>query len=146
MTADISDTPAQQFLPSDALDIMTFSQIIEMDDADDHEFSVSIIFGFFDQVEETLQDLDKALEERNMDEIYRLGHFLKGSSATIGLIKVRDACEKIQRYGKLENLDGTPNQDKEQMLEKIEKTTSILKSEYSRAEKGLRAFYAQFGE
>jgi len=28
-----------------------------------------------------------------------LGHFLKGSSATLGLTKVKDSCEKIQHYG-----------------------------------------------
>ena len=28
-----------------------------------------------------------------------LGHFLKGSSATPGLTKVKDSCEKIQHYG-----------------------------------------------
>lgn len=80
-------------------------------------------------------------EQRDADELSSLGHFLKGSSATIGLTKVRDACEKIQRYGRFENLDGTPNQDKDQMLGKIEETTKILKSEYSRAEQALKTFY-----
>ena len=40
----------------------TFNQILEMDDDDDdHEFSKSIVFGFFDQANSTLEKIDKAM-------------------------------------------------------------------------------------
>lgn len=46
----------------DAIDIVTFSQILEMDDSeDDREFSKSIVFGFFEQAEETFEKMDTAL-------------------------------------------------------------------------------------
>lgn len=46
----------------DAIDIVTFSQILEMDDSeDDREFSQSIVFGFFEQAEETFEKIDEAL-------------------------------------------------------------------------------------
>ncbi len=41
---------------------MTFEQILEMDDdEDDREFSKSIVFGFFEQAEQTFKKMDEAL-------------------------------------------------------------------------------------
>ncbi|KAI0391029.1 histidine-phosphotransfer domain, HPT domain-containing protein [Xylariaceae sp. FL0594] len=125
-----------------SIDIMTFSQILEMDDSeDDREFSKSIVYGFFEQAEETFESMDKALAEKNLDELYRLGHFLKGSSATVGLTKVKDSCEKIQRYGKQEDVDGTPQPDAELCLSRITSTLATVKSEYAEAEKALKKFF-----
>lgn len=45
----------------DAVDVPTFSQILEMDEPGDREFSSSIVFSFFDQAEETFVSMDKAL-------------------------------------------------------------------------------------
>jgi hypothetical protein len=52
--------PLQQ-LEADALHIDTFSQILEMDEGSDKEFSASIVFDFFDQAEETFKQMDTAL-------------------------------------------------------------------------------------
>ncbi|KAI0806471.1 histidine-phosphotransfer domain, HPT domain-containing protein [Xylaria sp. FL0064] len=126
----------------DAIDIITFSQILEMDDSEEErEFSKSIVYGFFEQAEETFGKMDSALASRDLDELYRLGHFLKGSSATVGLTKVKDSCEKIQRYGKRENVDGTPEKDEELCLSRIKSTLSTVKSEYADAEKILKNFF-----
>ncbi|KAI0147824.1 hpt domain-containing protein [Xylariaceae sp. FL1272] len=126
----------------DAIDILTFSQILEMDDSEeDREFSQSIVFGFFEQAEETFEKMDHALEEKDLEELYRLGHFLKGSSATIGMTKVKDSCEKIQRYGKKENEDGTPEDDEELCLSRIKDTLKTVKTEYAEAETTLKKFF-----
>ena len=45
----------------DGIDELTFNQILEMDEPDDREFSSSIVFGFFDQAEETFLTIEKAL-------------------------------------------------------------------------------------
>lgn len=46
----------------DAVDTVTFGQILEMDDSeDDREFSQSIVFGFFEQAEDTFEKMDQAL-------------------------------------------------------------------------------------
>ena len=46
----------------DAVDSVTFGQILEMDDSeDDREFSSSIVFGFFEQAEDTFEKMDQAL-------------------------------------------------------------------------------------
>lgn len=44
------------------IDTQTFEQILEMDDdEDDREFSRSIVFGFFDQAEQTFTEMEEAL-------------------------------------------------------------------------------------
>jgi osomolarity two-component system phosphorelay intermediate protein YPD1 len=126
----------------DSIDSETFSQILEMDASeDDREFSQSIVFGFFEQAEETFEKMDEALEAKNLDELSELSHFLKGSSAILGLTKVTDSCEKIQRYGKKENEDGTPETDEELCLSRVTVALKSLKTEYSEAETVLRKFF-----
>lgn len=79
--------------------------------------------------------------EKDLDKLSELGHFLKGSSATLGLIKVRDGCEKIQRYGKQENLDGSPEPDTNVCLERVKEALTAVKSDYEEVEVGLKKFY-----
>ncbi|KXJ96910.1 hpt domain-containing protein [Microdochium bolleyi] len=126
----------------DAIDMNTFGQILEMDDSeDDRDFSQGIVFDFFEQVQETFERMDAALEAKDLSELYRLGHFLKGSSATLGLTKVKDSCEKIQRYGKKENLDGSPEPNEELCLSRVTETLAQVKLEFAEAEKTLQNFY-----
>lgn len=73
-----------------------------------------------------------------------LGHFLKGSSATLGMVKVRDSCEKIQQYGKRVDDDGTPGLDQDLCLERIRDAVSHVKDDYADVEKALRKYYSQF--
>ncbi|KAI2642092.1 hpt domain-containing protein [Xylaria nigripes] len=124
----------------DAIDIPTFRQILDMDETDEREFSKFIVYGYFEQAEETFGQMDEALKEKDLDGLYRLGHFLKGSSATIGLTKVKDSCEKIQRYGKKENIDGTLEPNEELCLSNIRSTLEVVKSEYDDGRKILEKF------
>lgn len=129
----------------DAIDLNTFGQILEMDDPGDYEFSYSIVFGFFDQAQETFDSMDTALAERDLEKLSSLGHFLKGSSATLGLVKVRDGCEKIQRYGKNENVDGTPEKDDDLCLKRTDEALQAVKADYADVEKRLRKYYEKLG-
>lgn len=46
----------------DSIDVLTFEQILEMDDdEDEREFSKSIVFGFFEQAEQTFTKMEDAL-------------------------------------------------------------------------------------
>ena len=78
---------------------------------------------------------------KDLKELSALGHFLKGSSATLGLTKVRDGCEKIQRYGQLENEEGVEGQDEGVCLTRIAEVFRQVKEDYKEVEKALRAFY-----
>ncbi|KAE8131746.1 signal transduction histidine kinase [Aspergillus pseudotamarii] len=132
---------------TDIIDQNTFEQILEMDDEDeDRDFSKGIVFGFFDQAEQTFEKMETALEEKNLNDLSSLGHFLKGSSATLGLTKVKDACEKIQNLGGGKDETGTNKESKEDSLDKIEKTLSQCKADYKEVEKFLRRFYDEEGD
>ncbi|KAF9772247.1 hypothetical protein IL306_010028 [Fusarium sp. DS 682] len=125
----------------DNIDMATFDQILEMDEPGDNEFSSSIVFGFFEQAEETFEQIKDALEDSDLDKLSSLGHFLKGSSATLGLVKVRDGCEKIQRYGKHEKLDGSPEDDNDVCLKQIKDAFEEVKKDYAEVEHLLRKYY-----
>ena len=63
-----------------------------------------------------------------------LGHFLKGSSATLGVTGVRDACESIQHYGDLrDNKTGKVIEHKV-ALAKISAALKEAKEQYKEAE------------
>lgn len=80
-------------------------------------------------------------DKKELIKLSELGHFLKGSSATLGLIKIRDGCEKIQRYGKNENEDGSPEPDSELCLNRIKEALAAVRADYEEVEKLLRQFY-----
>ncbi|MCJ1311644.1 hypothetical protein MMC25_005317 [Agyrium rufum] len=128
----------------DVIDAATFEQILEMDDEDDddRDFSRSIVYGFFEQAEATFTKMDSALEEKDLPTLSSLGHFLKGSSATLGLTQMKDSCEKIQNYGVQKDDDGdTTISNKETCLTKIRACIKLVRVEYAEAERRLRAFY-----
>lgn len=125
----------------DDIDNETFGQVYAMDEDDDHEFSLEIVTEFFEQADDTFTKMDAALDEEDLEELSNLGHYLKGSSATLGLVKVKDSCEKIQRYGKMEELDGSPQPDEQLCLNRIKKAIEQVKVEYKRVERTLKEFY-----
>jgi len=127
----------------DSLDQYTFEQILEMDeDEDDREFSKGIVYGFFEQAEETLKKMDNSLKDGDLQQLSALGHFLKGSSATLGLTKVKDSCEKIQHFGSHKDETGTVDEpDSQKCLDRIKQTLADVKVEYAEVEKVLRKFY-----
>ncbi|KAL8993759.1 MAG: hypothetical protein Q9169_006105 [Polycauliona sp. 2 TL-2023] len=128
----------------DNIDPLTFEQILEMDDdEDERDFSRSIVFGFFEQAEATFVKMDESVESKDVAQLSSLGHFLKGSSATLGLTKVKDACEKIQHFGAYKDETGTTEvPDKELCLRRIKETIVPLKRDYAEAETILKRYYA----
>ena len=81
-------------------------------------------------------------EKKDLATLSSLGHFLKGSSATLGLTKVKDSCEKIQHYGAKKDEAGTEDEpDEEKCLERIKETLVAVKEEYVDVEKVLKKFY-----
>jgi len=127
------------------IEMPTFEQILEMDDEEEErDFSKSIVYDFFDQAEATFEKMDAALQERNLLELSSLGHFLKGSSATLGLIKVRDSCEKIQNYGAKKDETGNKDEpDDNVSLSRLKTEISATESAYHEVETELRKFYGE---
>lgn len=68
---------------------------------------------------------------------------MKGSSATLGLTKVKDSCEKIQHYGQKKDDAGTTDEpDEEKCLTRIKEMLVAVKEDYAEVEKVLKRFYA----
>ena len=80
-------------------------------------------------------------EKKDLKTLSELGHFLKGSSATLGLTKVKDSCEKIQHYGQKKDETGTKDITEEDSLEKLDKIITQTKDEFHEVEKVLKEFY-----
>lgn len=126
----------------DSIDEATFEQILEMDDdEDEREFSKSIVYDFFTQAESTFDKMDSNLEKKDLKTLSELGHFLKGSSATLGLNKVKDSCEKIQNYGQKMDEKGDKEITEEEALKKLATTIKQAKQEFHDVEKVLKKFY-----
>ena len=147
----------------DSIDTATFEQILEMDDdEEEREFSKSIVYDLFQQAESTFQKMDASVyvaatflssknlktnsatnsESKDLAQLSALGHFLKGSSATLGLTKVKDSCEKIQHYGANKDETGTKDEpDDEVCLKALKVIIAQAKEEFKEAERALRRFY-----
>lgn len=82
-----------------------------------------------------------ASAEKDLNELSSLGHFLKGSSATLGFNKVRDSCQVIQQYGHKQTLDGTDEPDEEVCLSKITDALKTVKVDFAELEKELKIFF-----
>nr|POE54208.1 multistep phosphorelay regulator 1 [Quercus suber] len=125
------------------IDSATFEQILEMDDdEDEREFSRSIVYDFFTQADGTFEKMHEMLEKKDLPQLSALGHFLKGSSATLGLTKVKDSCEKIQHFGAKKDETGTHDEpDEDKCLANCKKTIERAEEEFKQAELALRKFY-----
>ena len=81
-------------------------------------------------------------EKRELENLSQLGHFLKGSSATLGLIKVKESCERIQNFGQGKDESGENNEPNPDVsLRRIKDILAVVKVQFADAEKRLRAFY-----
>lgn len=81
---------------------------------------------------------------RDLKEISGLGHFLKGSSATLGLVKVKDACEKIQHYGNNKDETGMNDEPDDQVcIDGIKRALAEGQAAYNEVSELLRKFYGE---
>lgn len=87
-------------IPSKVINWSILNEIISMDE-DDPEFSKSLITQYIDQATTTFHQMDDHLNgDKDLKELDNLGHFLKGSSAALGLQRIAWVCERIQNLGR----------------------------------------------
>ncbi|KAL7279695.1 hypothetical protein ACG7TL_006102 [Trametes sanguinea] len=125
------------------IDLDTFNQILDLDEDDTHDFSLGMTEAYFTQARTTFVDMDKAFEKKDLAKLSSLGHFLKGSSAALGVSAVQATCEHIQHYGALRDEENGVDLTEEDALAKIGPLLKRVKREYEVAEKWLRDWYAQ---
>jgi osomolarity two-component system phosphorelay intermediate protein YPD1 len=78
-----------------------------------------------------------------LDRLSKLGHFLKGSSSSVGLAAVSKLCSLMQNYGSEKDDSGLNQISKEVAYNKLEILLPQLKAEQGRAKKWLEAFYKE---
>lgn len=83
--------------------------------------------------------------DTDLPKLHLLGHFLKGSSATLGLQHVQKSCELIQNYGELRGDDPDEALTEKEALSRITRLLKQTKGEYTVAEKWLRNWYRERG-
>lgn len=83
-------------------------------------------------------------DAKDLKELSDLGHFLKGSSATLGLTKVKEACEKIQHFGAKKDETGQNTESNDSVsLQKIKTTLTQAKEDYNDVVTLLKQFYGE---
>ncbi|CAE6415488.1 unnamed protein product [Rhizoctonia solani] len=140
-------TAANESIPdaTETLDIdeTVFGQITEMDEEDDYDFSSEIVRDYFKQAATTLEELNDALNEKDFKTLSSKGHFLKGSSAALGVKKVQESCEHIQHYGnKRDEVKGV-DLTEAQALRRIALIMPRLANDYELAKEWLIKYYKE---
>ncbi|KAI9104508.1 signal transduction histidine kinase [Phlyctochytrium arcticum] len=136
--------PPPAMASDDIVDHSIFDQLLEMDEDDEERaFSRDIVVNYFEQAETTFESMNSALDKKDLPSLSRLGHFLKGSSAALGLTKVKASCEKIQHYGNMKDEHGSGNISEEEALKRIKALLTQTKEEYREAEVYLKKFYGE---
>lgn len=97
--------------------IYNLDKIKEMADGDE-EFITSVISVFLEEVPQDLESLEKALAEKNYEQVYQLAHKIKPNVDLLGMEQTRAAALEIETLGKSE--DNMPQ---------IQKVFPILKTD-----------------
>ncbi|KAL2117122.1 hypothetical protein VTJ04DRAFT_9290 [Mycothermus thermophilus] len=80
-------------------------------------------------------------DNKDLDELSKLGHFLKGSSATLGFRKIRDSCQVIQQYGHRLTVDGVPEPDEAVCLDNITRALKKAREDTQDLEQLMRQYF-----
>jgi len=88
--------PGQIYMQEGIVDMDSFGQILAMDDNDaTREFSKALVWAWCDQAEMTVEQMEAYLREGSIIKLCDKAHYLKGSSASLGLVKVSQTCQSI---------------------------------------------------
>lgn len=128
------------------VDMEVFDQILELDDEDDGcEFSQGMVEGYLEQARGTIKLMDESFAKHELTQLSEHGHFLKGSSAALGVVQVREICEKIQHLGNQLDPDKEPQLKipipAEEAIARIKPLLARLKDERVAAEKFFETYH-----
>ncbi|GAA5820137.1 hypothetical protein JCM11491_003306 [Sporobolomyces phaffii] len=143
---DDEDDDADVGSPStdEVVDMEVFGQLLEIDDDETHEFSKTLAFDYISQAETTFVEIEDALTVKDLDALSRKGHFLKGSSAALGLQRVQHSCEAMQHFGKRKDANGEgPEVSETVALGRCRGLLKRLRKEQQEAKEWLEAFYKE---
>jgi len=85
---------------TDIIDPSVMNQLLEFDE--DYEFIQGLVQDFFNQFEDQEKKMQQYLAQRQLVHVSESAHYLKGSSAALGMSRVKEVCEAIQKLCKLD--------------------------------------------
>jgi osomolarity two-component system phosphorelay intermediate protein YPD1 len=90
----------------------------------------------------------KCSNQKDFNKLWNHAHYLKGSAAILGLIKLRGSCENIERMGKqmeeaVKQMEPKDDEDggEENALGSLYNALSQAKMEFAEVEEVLKRFY-----
>lgn len=79
--------------------IYNLDKINEMAEGDE-DFIVSVISVFLEEVPEDLEGLEKAINNKDYENVYKLAHKIKPNVDILGMEQTRDRALEIETLGK----------------------------------------------
>ncbi|KAF5001523.1 hypothetical protein FGRMN_994 [Fusarium graminum] len=90
---------------SPVIDESTFTQLLEMDDDNERDFSSSVCFEWIDQSEGNYTNIEEAIESGNLEDLHKIADYCCGLAATIGAKKVVSTLEHLKKLSERKELD-----------------------------------------
>ncbi|KAG0199489.1 hypothetical protein BGX28_007265 [Mortierella sp. GBA30] len=133
---------AQDADADEVIDQRVFQQLLDLDE--DSAFLRTVITEYFEQAERTIADMQEALSKHDFATLSSLGHFLKGSSAAVGVIKIKASCAKLQNFGERKDAQGTRTITDDEAQEMIEVLLLQMQLENEEAKSYLEALHDEY--
>lgn len=81
------------------------SALERLRDGMDAEFVIELIGDFFASAPEMLAHMRQKLAQHQAEELRLAAHTLKANSASLGLLRLAELCQKLEELGKADQLD-----------------------------------------
>ncbi|CAR21699.1 HPt domain-containing protein [Lachancea thermotolerans] len=129
-------------IPAGVINWNTLNEIVSMDE-DSPDFSKNLIIQYLEQANTTFDQIEQELQGNcDLEQLASLGHFLRGSSAALGLQRISWACERIQNLGRKREggVEGQQLPDSH-YAQLITNALQCARNEFKAAKAELSAFY-----
>jgi osomolarity two-component system phosphorelay intermediate protein YPD1 len=141
----MSTTKKARLQATGLIEWLVFSELLAMDE-DEEGFSYGLFETFIQQFNETFVEIDENLKLKNFEKLSNLGHYLKGSAAALGLVKISNQCERIQNYGHKDDfdnfhVDGVAENSDEFWIKLIEDAVRAAKTDFAESEAALNEYF-----
>ncbi|KAK7344461.1 hypothetical protein VNO77_14094 [Canavalia gladiata] len=102
-----------------------FSQLQKLQDESSPDFVIEVVTMFFDDSENLLNNMARALEQNPVDfkQVDAHVHQYKGSSASVGAARVKNVCAAFRNFCEAKNLEGCVR-----CLQQLQQEYSLLKN------------------